>query len=79
MKCIICGGPAQTWDITLGGIGADCPDCGRYDVSGSVLAVRTAGGHRFDVEQMRHWLVQQRRVYPDRDPFIQSGNERWAL
>ena len=79
MECYICDAEAQESGFADGCKSVECSGCGRYDVSGSVLAVRTAGGHRFDVEQMRHWLVQQRRVYPDRDPFIQSGNERWAL
>ncbi|WP_339545091.1 hypothetical protein [Pseudomonas sp. RA_35y_Pfl2_P32] len=79
MKCIICGAKVQNWDIAQGGIGSDCAECSRYDISGTVLELRAKGHHRFDVEQTRHWLVGQREAHPDEVPMIKSGNERWAL
>lgn len=79
MKCMICGSVAQTWDIAQGGKGVDCVDCGRYDISGSVMAVRAANGYRFDVDQMRLWLIGQRKINPDGVPYIRDGNQCWAL
>ena len=79
MECYICGAVAQESEFADGCKSVECTDCGWYDVSGTVLAMRTYKPNGFDVEQTRQWLIQQRRVYPDRNPFIESGNVRWAL
>jgi len=79
MTCLICDSPAQIWDIAQGDTAADCPGCGRYDISGSVIAVMRIRGFRLDVKQMREWLASQREIYPDAIPFIRDGNPRWAL
>ena len=81
MKCIICSSTAQAWDIAQDGVGVDCVECGRYDISG-VSAARATGEHRYCVEMMRHWLAGQREAHPDVVPVvphIRPGNEQIAL
>ena len=78
MECYICGAVAQTWPLELGNRAVDCVECSRYDIDGSVLAVKARNGYEFDIEQTRLWLTDQRAIgnYP---PFITPGTERWRL
>jgi hypothetical protein len=79
MNCYVCGADAQESSFADGCKSVECAGCGRYDISGSVITVKSAGGYRFDAEQMREWFERQRAIYPDRAPFIRDGNQRWAL
>lgn len=77
MHCIVCGGAAQLWDYPKRGVSVDCVDCGRFDVSGSTLAVRAKNSYQFDVDQTRHWLVSQRLLRESPPPLIEVATALW--
>jgi len=78
MQCYICGAIAQTWPFDLGGTSVDCVECSRYDIDGSVLAIKRQRGFEFDVARTREWLSNQRDLgnYP---PQITPGTELWRM
>ena len=79
MECYICDAEAQESGFADGCKSVECPGCGRYDISGSLIAVKRANGYRFDIEQMREWFARQREIYPITNPFLRDDNQRWAL
>lgn len=74
MTCSVCRGTAQVWDTAKEGLSVDCADgCGRFDLSGPLLAEMKTGVHRFDVEKTRFWLMNERLKSKD-VPIIRVGN-----
>lgn len=77
MACLICGGAAQVWEYDRGGLSVDCVDCGRYDVTGSVMEIRAKNGFSFDVGQTKLWLDAQ-RLTGRHAPLIDTGTVKWS-
>lgn len=75
MKCANCSGEAQQVDSELDGIEINCPSCGHFGVSASVLRQRS--GRIFDVEKTRVFLHNERDINPGRVPVIDSENVIW--
>ena len=76
MKCVNCSGEAQQIASRINGVEIDCPECGHFGVSASVLRERV--GRRFDVQKTKTFLHNERETNPGRLPVIDSGNVIWA-
>ncbi|CAI8791495.1 TFIIB-like protein [Pseudomonas jessenii] len=58
MKCLICGDSAASADTGADYVERDCPECGRYRITGTALALMKAHGWRFDVDLTRKWIAE---------------------
>lgn len=76
MKCVNCLCEAQQIPSELDGVEINCPHCGHFGVSASVLRQRL--DRPFDVEKTRVFLHNWRDINPGRLPVINSENVIWA-
>ncbi|MCY1222163.1 hypothetical protein D9M72_342450 [compost metagenome] len=76
MKCVNCSGEARQIDSQLNGIEINCPNCGHFAVSASVLRQRS--GRPFEAEKIRILLHNELDINPGRLPVIDSENVIWA-
>ncbi|MED5607844.1 hypothetical protein VV867_09120 [Pseudomonas sp. JH-2] len=60
MECFICSEEAER--LPAGGDWAalNCPDCGRYRVTGTLVAIMRAGNEKLDREPTLQWLARRR-------------------
>lgn len=78
MTCLVCSGTAQAWISGKEGLSIECAGgCGRFDLSGPLLAEMKVGEHSFDVDLTRFWLMAERLKSED-VPIIRIGNVLWA-
>jgi len=77
MNCLVCAGVASR--ITCEGPWEerDCPACGRYRVSDTLILTLMEQGQIFDVGKTRSWLALQRRRDPV--PCIEAHDALLAL
>lgn len=70
MSCFICGDSAREIQSLGDWEERDCPGCGRYRISGTVLGLSSIKGRDLDVGIMRKYLADQRARNPDEVPLI---------
>jgi hypothetical protein len=69
MNCPICGARAKQIEATIDGVSINCPACGEYDISGSVLDTEQL--QRLEPGERRDALDTARRsVQPGTRPVI---------
>lgn len=73
MDCMICGAESIDYPTRYDGKEIGCPECGRYVISGSLIAIM-APGYALGIEEARRVLDQMR----DRDevPILATHNTR---
>ncbi|MCM2317843.1 MAG: hypothetical protein NDI93_00760 [Pseudomonas sp.] len=76
MKCVNCSEEAQQIASRIDGVELDCPGCGHFGVSASVMRERQ--NRPFDVERTKAFLQNERDINPGRLPVIDSQNVIWA-
>ena len=76
MSCFVCDGLAQVWARAPDGKSVDCPECGRYDISGSTLAEMHQHIRIFTVDMTRIWLKEQREA-GENPPLIERHTAFW--
>jgi hypothetical protein len=76
MKCVNCSQEAQQIASRIDGVELDCPGCGHFGVSASVMRERKK--RPFDVERTKAFLHNEREITPGRLPVIDSQNVIWA-
>lgn len=76
MKCVNCSGEARTIDAHINGIEINCPNCGHFSVSASVLRQRP--GRSLDAEKTRMFLHNELDINPGHLPMVNSENVIWA-
>lgn len=60
MSCLICAGPAESFETHGNWEERNCPSCGRYKISSVLILTLMEQGQIFDVVRMRVWLANQR-------------------
>lgn len=60
MSCLICAGPAERVLCQGAWEERNCPDCGHYRVSDSLVLMLMEQGQIFDIEKARAWLRSRR-------------------
>jgi len=61
MSCLICAGSAESFESPAGWEERNCPKCGRYRISHTLVLTLMEQGQIFDVDKMRNWLAVKRR------------------
>jgi hypothetical protein len=64
MSCLICAGPAERIVCQGNWEERNCPDCGHYRVSDSLILMLMEQGQIFDVEKTRSWLGSKKKESP---------------
>lgn len=78
MKCVNCSQEALQIASRIDGVELDCPGCGHFGVSASVMRERERKKRPFDVERTKAFLHNEREITPVRLPVIDSQNVIWA-
>lgn len=77
MECLVCGTESQKVDSDLDGTELNCPDCGHFAISRSLIAVQR--DQHFDVDQTRWWLERRRAAFPEKLPVITEAFVFWGI
>lgn len=64
MSCLICRADAESYDPIGDYQERSCGSCGRYRVSGTLVAEMEAQRQSFDVEATRLWMARNRIANP---------------
>ncbi len=77
MKCLVCGDEANIRATEDGGRAVACRECGRYEITGEVLALSAKNHYRIDVDRTQMW-IQGQYVVGRVSPKIDLKTVRWA-
>ena len=77
MNCPICGANAEQIEATIDGVSVNCPICGEYDISGSVLDTEQL--QRLEPEERRDALdIAKRSAQPGARPVVTTYLLAWS-
>ncbi|WP_433739831.1 hypothetical protein [Pseudomonas putida] len=62
MSCLICAGTAESYQVGDDFEERNCPSCGHYRISRALVLTLMEQGQIFDVNRMRYWLTEKRKL-----------------
>lgn len=77
MICLVCGDEADIKAADDGGRKVACRECGRYEITGEVLALREKNHYRIDAEKTQRW-IQTQYVFGRISPKIDARTVKWV-